>query len=134
MNQKLEPGTIVVYVDSLRRRHNALVTAAHGDPEGRVTKYKHDDKGDVVWGDDGQLVIESTGEVGERWPCINLTYVSDDPRKEDSYGRQIERDSTSVPYLEDSTAAGFCFYFPGEEEMADKAMALALAEAAARRE
>lgn len=29
-------------------------------------------------------------------PLINLVYVSPDPGKSDSYGRQIERDMTSV--------------------------------------
>lgn len=29
----LQLGDVVVYVDTLRKKHNALVTAIHGDPE-----------------------------------------------------------------------------------------------------
>lgn len=39
-------------------------------------------------------------ETGEfHMPCINVIYVSPDPAKSDSYGRQIERDLTSLQYF-----------------------------------
>lgn len=135
MEKSLKPGSIVIFVDAERRRHNALVTEAHGDELGREAKYKHDEEGHVCYDEKGIYpVIESYGPVGERWPCINLTYVSSDPKKHDSYGRQLERDATSVPYLEDSTAAGYCFFFPGEEERAEKLMIRALEEERRRRD
>ena len=134
MDQNLEPGAVVVFVDEHRRRHNALVTEAHGDSLGRITQYKKDPVGDVVYDENGIYpIVEGHGPVGESWPCINLTFVSSDSRKTDSYGRQIERDSTSVPYLDDSSAVGYCFYFLGEEKKVDEAMKLALSEAAKRR-
>lgn len=42
---------------------------------------------------------------------INLVYLSDDEAKHDSYGRQIERDATSVPLFGSNpgTAAGRSF-------------------------
>ena len=43
------------------------------------------------------LVIVNWGaETGE--PLLNLVYVSGDETKTDVYGRQIERDATSVPH------------------------------------
>jgi hypothetical protein len=135
MDRNLEPGAVVVFVDENRRRHNALVTEAHGDSLGRVAQYKKDAEGKVVYDDNGRYPVEEGhGPIGENWPCVNLTFVSSDPRKTDTYGRQIERDSTSVPYLDDSTAAGYCFFFVGEEERADEKTRLAFAEAAKRHE
>lgn len=135
MERNLKPGSVVVFIDSERRRRNALVTEAHGDELGRVAKYRTTEDGKIVFDEKGIYPeIESHGPEGENWPCINLTYVSSDPKKHDSYGRQLERDSTSVPYLDDSTAAGYCFFFHGEEDRADELTLRALAEERRRRD
>lgn len=135
MEKSLKPGSVVVFIDSERRRHNALVTEAHGDELGRVARYRQTEDGKIVYDEKGLYPeIESYGPEGENWPCINLTYVSDDPKKHDSYGRQLERDSTSVPYLDDSTAAGYCFFFLGEEDRAEELTLRALAEERRRRD
>lgn len=69
----VEIGSVVTFIDPVRKEHKALVTA--------------------VFSQD----------------CINLTYVSDDPNKTDNYGRQLERDKTSMPRKGDWNAgAGNC--------------------------
>lgn len=37
---------------------------------------------------------------GFQQPCINVVYCSPDASKSDSYGRQIERDLTSLQHLD----------------------------------
>jgi hypothetical protein len=48
--------------------------------------------------------------------CINLIHVSYDPNKQDRYGRQIERDATSVSDADKTTAHGRYWRFPGESK------------------
>lgn len=71
-------GLSIVYGDHTGVEHDALCTAAWGENS---------------WGE------------GEQAPCINVVYVTSDETKTDSYGRQIERD-TSVPHRSSQTAPG----------------------------
>ena len=66
-------GSKVIFVDSRRAAHNALVTEIHGAPE--------------------------------MLPSINLVFVTTDEDRRDSYGRQIERQS-SVVHKRDQTGGG----------------------------
>lgn len=101
--QGLEIGGVVVFIDSHRAECNALVTAIHGDPLGRVVSQEE--------GPDGE---REYGPVGESWPCINLLIVSSTPECQDQYGRQLERHA-SVVHMEDNSTHGFCFRFPDEK-------------------
>jgi hypothetical protein len=92
LNRTLEVGDHVIHIDSRRRRFNALVTDVHGE----ITEYERD------------------GEKALQIPCINLTYVSEDSRKVDQYGRQLEREATSNVHRSDSSANANCWIFPDE--------------------
>jgi hypothetical protein len=59
-NENARSGAHVIFVDSQRKPHDALVTAWHGET------------------------------------CINVVFVSSDELRKDNYGRQIEREPTSV--------------------------------------
>lgn len=76
-------GDAITYVDPQRQKHNAVVIH--------------------VWENYG-----GTGRMG-----VNLMYADPDPAKDDSYGRQIARD-TSVPLVESADeaaiAVGRCAY------------------------
>jgi hypothetical protein len=76
MGDKVETGSVVVFVDSERKEYEALVTAVWdcGLPEGQM-------------------------------PSINLLYVSDDESREDEWGRQIIRES-SVVHTSNNSAPG----------------------------
>lgn len=56
----------------------------------------------AVWGDPANCV-----------PCINLVVVSDDESKQDTYGRQIER-QTSVVHRSTQPAHGWYYMMPGD--------------------
>jgi hypothetical protein len=47
-------------------------------------------------------------------PCLNLVFISDDDKRQDQYGRQLERE-TSVPHKEQNRVHGFYWRFEGEE-------------------
>ena len=85
-------GDHVIHIDSRRRRHNALVTAVHGE----ISEYEKDGR--------KELSI----------PCVNLTYVSSDAQKVDDYGQQLERDATSCVHRSDNSAEANCWIFPDE--------------------
>lgn len=95
--KEIQVGQHVVFVDSKRGWHQALVTAVWGEPHLSSMSQAH----------------------GEQftYPCINLVCVSGDPAKDDQYGRQIERE-TSIPYFRDSSAPGFCWLFPEDADEA----------------
>lgn len=88
MGEKVEIGSVVVYVDALRKEFRALVTAVWdcGLPEGQE-------------------------------PSINLLYVSDDEKREDEYGRQIIRE-TSVVHASNNSAPGNYWRFVDQEPAA----------------
>jgi hypothetical protein len=74
MNQKLEVGAHVIFVDPNRVAHHALI--------------------EHVFLASGKTVDEHVATYGQP-PCINVIYFSDNPEKTDQYGRQKER-ATSV--------------------------------------
>jgi len=78
-------GQTVVYCDHVGVEHDALVTA--------------------VWG-------ENSFEDGSG-PALNVVYVTNDDTKTDSYGRQIERD-TSVIHHDGQPAPGNWWKLKGE--------------------
>lgn len=112
MEQQLEIGGVVVFIDSHRAEHNALVTCIHGDPLGRAIKPRPEGV-ELEWDKDGNLVPDYD-EPGTGWPCINLLIVSPTEECQDQYGRQLER-YTSVVHQSNSSAQGFCFRFLDEK-------------------
>lgn len=87
MSQSVQKGDPVIFVDDRRRAHHALVTAVHGEN---------------AWGED---------ERAQRAPSINLAFVSGDEERTDSYGRQIERQS-SIVHRAEQEADGLYWYLP----------------------
>ena len=136
MSRELNIGMHVVFIDSYRRERDALVTAIHGDPQGRLTiasrkaakELTEEEKSSGKWhvdshsppiyayehGDDGLPVVEYR-EAGKHWPCINLVVISDNKEAQDQYGRQIDDRHTSVVHQGDSTAVGYCYRFADEQ-------------------
>lgn len=79
MSKQVKVGDVVRYRNRVGQYQNALVTCVHG--------------------------IYHEGSPEGYHPCINLVVVSEDPRQEDSYGRQTKKE-TSVSYNSDWTADG----------------------------
>ncbi len=113
MERAFKIGCRVIFFDSHRRPHDAIVTNwFHGGP-------------------DGQTVAEMEQAARERGvtspiytPCCNIVWVSSDESKSDPYGRQLER-ATSVSYGRTQGPKpflGMCWAWPDE---ADEAEALA---------
>lgn len=80
-------GDRVIYVDKLGRPREALVTHVFGGP----------------WSDHQLQVSRAAGvseeeiaQASNQPPSLNLVFVSDDTSKDDSYGRQIERETSIV--------------------------------------
>ncbi len=91
MERKYEVGQHVVYVDRVGTRQDALVTVWWGPGPGGVPGY--------------------TSETGE--PGCNVVIVSKDAAKTDSYGRQIERE-TSIVHRSKQPAPAFYWCWPDE--------------------
>lgn len=86
---KFEIGSAVVYVDERGRPRPALLTAIHGgDPYGREC----DDEAESI-------------------PSVNVVFVTGDASRQDSYGFQIER-NTSVVHESDQSAQGMYWRRP----------------------
>lgn len=70
--------------------------------------------GPVVFTDAGG--VDRDALVTAVWSpeCINLVLVSPDESRGDSYGRQIERETSVSKYEKGRTAHGFCWRLPGE--------------------
>jgi len=81
-------GDHVIFHDSKGNPHNAVLTA--------------------VWGP--EKAFNDHGQV----PCVNLVYVSADNEREDTYGRQIERE-TSLVHAANQPAHGMYWRWPEEE-------------------
>ena len=122
----------LVFIDEHRKERHALLTAIHGDPQGRmmvavrkspsevtedekdsyrvcknnIYAYKLDENGNEIY---------EYGNPGEHWPCVNLVVISDNKDAQDQYGRQLDERFTSIVHMGDNTAIGFCFRFPDEE-------------------
>lgn len=109
----LEIGDFVIFLDSLRQPHKALVTnifvGADWDykssPPVKSREYS---------------VAEHIRQYNAV-PCINLLFVMDDPKMEDQYGRQITR-QTSCMHASSHTGQtfGMCWMKPDEYEAWDK--------------
>ena len=123
MDRAFKIGCAVVFFDSLRQPHDAVVTNwFHGGP-------------------DGQTVAEIEAGYREKgitspvhMPCCNVVWVSSDVDKTDPYGRQIER-QTSCGYGRDQGMTpfiGMCWCWPDEIEEAKDLSDKAYAEAVAR--
>lgn len=80
-------GEHVIFVDEQRVERDALVSCVHGD-------YR--------------------SNRDELMPSINIVQMDPNEGAEDSYGRQIVH-KTSVPYISDQGAGGFCWKFPACE-------------------
>jgi len=78
---------LVIFHDSKGKSHNALVQCVHGDE-----------------------VQFNNGFV----PCINVIYISDDESRQDTYGRQFERE-TSLVHACNQAAHGMYWRWPEEK-------------------
>ena len=96
----LKIGDNVIWYDRYGRPRPALVQAIHGDETmKRYDRYVNPHFPDME---------PKSGIVGA--PSINVVIISDNPDKSDSYGRQIEHE-TSVPHREDQRAHGYFWDF-----------------------
>ena len=82
--REVHVGDVVVFHDPKGQAHNALVIA-----------------------------VFEVNQYVEQNPLVNLVYASGDKSRQDSYGRQIERD-TSVPHASDSGVHGYVWRHPDE--------------------
>lgn len=108
MERELKIGGVVVFIDPHRMEQMALITAIHGDPQGRIYAWDKDDPDRK-----GPSRLEMP-EDGPHWPCINLVIVSPNHECQDPYGRQLER-HTSIVHQTNSSAIGNCFRFEDEK-------------------
>ena len=92
-------GDVVVFTDSVGVDHNALVTAVFGDAQ--VCESEHYPTGKMLF-----------------MPCLNAVWVSGDERKQDPYGRQIERDHTSIVHAHGQPAGGVYWRWAGDPKNA----------------
>jgi len=112
MEREYKIGQPVIYVDEMGRRHDALVTVwwAHkyvkDDPDS-FDSFDHRTSSDAT--EHGRFMKEHSGAE----PGCNLLFVSSDCAKHDSYGRQIERES-SVTHKNASGMSGRYWCWPDE--------------------
>lgn len=104
-------GDVVIFFDQFGMEHNALLTNVFG--ERRITTFKEEGK---------ETVTEQVTN-----PCVNVLLVSPDKQREDSYGRQIER-QTSCSHYSSSSAWGNFYCLPSEIEAAREACTKAKAQ------
>lgn len=93
--RNIKIGDSVVWIDSVKREHPALITNVFGTPS-RGTK-----------------IVDGTSVEITLYPAVNLVLVSSDETKGDGYGRQIER-QTSVLHIGVNPAAAFGWKFADE--------------------
>lgn len=98
MENAFSIGCRVIFFDSQRRPHEAIVTNwFHGGP-------------------DGQTVAERQAKA---MPCCNVVWVSSDPSKQDPYGRQTERATSQSHWrMQGGKLLGNCWAWPSELEEA----------------
>ena len=129
-------GQHVVFIDEHRRERDALLTAIHGDAQGRMVVAKRKAAGELTeeekasgkWEIDSHdppifaYEVDESGchacdyvQPGEHWPCVNLVVVSDNEDAQDQYGRQVDDRHTSIVHWTDSSAQGYCFRFADEK-------------------
>ena len=94
---------VVIFHDSKGEAQNALLKAVW-DQWTAVTDYD----GEYVDDGNGNIVQKPIYEPDDltNLPCVNLSYVSDDPKREDSCGRQTIVE-TSVPHKGSQNVHGF---------------------------
>lgn len=83
MKEQVEIGQPITYVDHHGVPRPALVTQVWGE---------------CRYDDDGKLCNA---------PCINIVCVSLDEKKDDSWGRQVERDSSVVHEMDQQAHGNF---------------------------
>lgn len=99
MDEQLTIGGPCIYTDPKGRDHAAVVTNGFG-ADGKISKSA----------------------------AINVAYVSDDTSRTDTFGRQLERE-TSVQHQSIQTAAGRFWRYAGEARKTDGAPSIAHAQA-----
>lgn len=122
MERAFKIGCRVVFFDSHRQAHDAIVTNwFHGGLDG-LTVAEH------------EQAAKDRGVTSPIYmPCCNLAYVSSDVDKKDPYGRQLERQSScSYGRQQGTPFIGMCWAWPDEEEEAKELAAKAYAEAVSR--
>ena len=87
MERRYDVGQHVKYIDEHRVVHDALV---------------------LIWWHDVDAYKEHT-----QVPGCNIVLVDSDPQKDDTYGRQIKRE-TSVVHLSNQPAKAKCWCWPDE--------------------
>jgi hypothetical protein len=87
MERQYEVGQHVKYIDEYRKAHDALI---------------------LIWWHATEQYKSPSGEPG-----CNLVLVDPDPQKDDSYGRQIKRE-TSLVHLSSNPGGGNCWAWPDE--------------------
>lgn len=123
MERAFKIGCRVIFFDSLRHAHEAIVTNwFHGGPDGQLASER-------------EQTAKDSGQAPPIYmPCCNLVYVSSDVEKKDPYGRQLER-ATSCNYgrWQGSVSfLGMCWAWPDEEEEAKALAAKSFDQAVAR--
>lgn len=93
MDRTLKVGTHVIFVDTQRQPHHALIECVH--TAGKT--------------------VEEHIEVYGQPPCINVIYFSSDENKVDQYGRQKERATSVVHAKTMGKPEGYYWKWDGEE-------------------
>lgn len=91
-------GDMVIFTDAVGDDRNALVTAVFG--EASICESEHYPAGKMLL-----------------MPCLNAVWVSKNEGKQDPYGRQIERDQTSIVHASSQSAYGNYWRWPEEEKL-----------------
>ena len=99
-------GEFVIFFDQFGMEHNALLTAVWGD------------KTISSWKEEGSDVLSTRVDN----PCVNLLIVSPDEKRDDSYGRQIERMTSVVHSCGQSAWGNFYCELDQIEEAREKCM------------
>lgn len=89
---------VVIFTDAKGVDHNALVTAVFGE----------------VTHDPTPEQFKDNVARPPLMPCLNAVWVSSDEKKQDPYGRQIERDHSSIVHATSQPAHGVYWRWPGE--------------------
>lgn len=117
MERAFKIGCRVIFFDSLRQPHEALVTNwFHGGPDGETVAEKRRQYEEAV------AKGANPSPTGTFWmPCCNVVWTSSDSNKTDPYGRQLER-QTSCSYgrQQGTPFLGNCWCWPDEFEEAMK--------------
>ena len=104
--KQLTEGDKVIYIDEFGREHDALLTAVWGERSHQTLQLRDGEELPKGWAS-LDYVIE---------PSVNLIFVSPDKDRKDSYGRQIERRSSSVHMLPNQAAYGNGWCMPDQVE------------------